>query len=86
MDSDDYIHPNLCETVATIMERQKQVDILVFPFEKVEEFENEAYKNVKIETESEHILSQKELIGKMFQEEYESYIVAWNKCYRKKVW
>ena len=86
VDSDDYIHPNLCETVATIMERQKQVDILVFPFEKVEEFENEAYKNVKIETESEHILSQKELIGKMFQEEYESYIVAWNKCYRKKVW
>lgn len=86
LDSDDYIHPRLCETVAEIMERQKQVDVLVFPFQKVEEFEKEAYKDMKIGKVSEHILSRKELIRKMFQEEYESYIVAWNKCYRKSVW
>lgn len=86
VDSDDYIHPKLCETVAEIMERQKQVDVLVFPFQKVEEFENDAYKDVKFEKVFEHILSKKELICNMFQKEYESYIVAWNKCYRKQVW
>lgn len=86
VDSDDYIHPKLCETVVEIMERQERVDVLVFPFQKVGEFEDEAYKNVKIGEAFEHILSRKELISKMFQEEYESYIVAWNKCYRKSVW
>lgn len=85
-DSDDYMHPRMYEVMVSVMEQNEKVDMVVCPFQKVGDDEDDADEKAKDDVDSFKILSHKEVVEQMFQENYEMFIVAWDKVFRKKMW
>lgn len=85
VDSDDYIHPRMYEYFVDILERNMQVDIVMCPYEKIPEDEEHAEEKYEISVEEYQVLSHMEICKEMFADAYESYIVTWNKVYRRKI-
>lgn len=85
-DSDDYVHPQMYEAMVTVMEENAAVDMVVCPFQKVGDNENDADEKASIGKKKYKILEHAEVVRQMFQKNYEMYIVAWDKVFRKKMW
>lgn len=85
-DSDDYVHPQMYEAMVSVMEKEKDVDMVVCPFQKVDEDENDANEKVSLSEKKYRVLKHEEVITQMFKENYEMYIVAWDKVFRKTMW
>ena len=47
-DSDDYVHPQMYEAMVTVMEENAAVDMVVCPFQKVGDNENDADEKASI--------------------------------------
>lgn len=85
-DSDDYVHPQMYEAMVSVMEKEQNVDMVVCPFQKVDEDEDDANEKVSLTEKKYHVLKHEEVITQMFKENYEMYIVAWDKVFRKTMW
>lgn len=85
LDSDDYIHPKMYEIMAGILDKKKDVDIVLCPFEKVEEQDDTMDERITLNNEY-RILDHDRVICEMFSDNYLEYTVPWNKMYRKEMW
>lgn len=84
VDADDFIHPKMYEMMAACLERNPDLDVVVCRYDKVgEDAEEFGLKQVTKEC---YVLEHDALIRAMFSDDYEMFVVVWNKLYRKKVW
>ncbi len=82
VDSDDYIHPQMYEILYDQIIKNK-ADISMCEFKKVSEFnKNELANKVVLNKEAE-ILNNKEAVYKLGENDSVTYVVAWNKLYKK---
>jgi glycosyltransferase family protein len=85
VDSDDYIHPEMYANMVGFLERNSDFNIVMCGYKKVDENDKEIY--LKNWSQDIRILNHKDFIEDMFSaEQYEEYVVVWNKVYRKKIW
>lgn len=85
VDSDDYIHPRLYEYMMNILNHYSEVDMVMCPFQKVEEHEERAYERISVNN-GYRILEHREIMEEMFSEDYLNYTISCNKLYRKEMW
>lgn len=84
VDADDFIHPDMYETMVACLERNPDMDIVVCRYDKVGE--DVTVSALKQAAKDYYILEHEGLIRTMFSDAYEMFVVVWNKLYRKKVW
>ncbi len=85
VDSDDYIHPDMYANMYAFLERNPDFNLVMCRYKKVEEDEKEIY--LKQTAQDIRILEHKDFVEDMFSaEQYEEYVVVWNKLYRKELW
>ena len=81
VDSDDYIHPDMYANMYAFLERNPDFNLVMCRYKKVEEDEKEIY--LKQTAQDIRILEHKDFVEDMFSaEQYEEYVVVWNKLYR----
>lgn len=85
VDSDDYIHPQMLEMCMNSFQKEPDVDIAMCRLKKVSEDDNRAYEVQKEVTSSYRLLRHIEIVEEMFAADYETYVVSWNKIYRRKL-
>lgn len=85
VDSDDYIHPKMYELFVALLDENKNADIVMCPYEKIPENDENAQERYEISLEDCKYMEHMEICKEMFADEYESYIVTWNKVYRKEL-
>ncbi len=86
VDSDDYIATDMYEKMAAVMDTMQDVDVVVCPFQKVAEEDCYKKENSQNDVCKHRILEHDGVVREMFLEQYELYIVAWNKLCRRKMW
>lgn len=84
VDSDDYIHSQMYEVMVAFMERNPDMEMVMCRCEKVEESDNSLHLDRA--AKDFYMLDHDQLMMDMFGEEYDLFVVSWNKLYRKKVW
>ena len=84
VDSDDYIHPQMYEVMVGFMERNPDMEIVMCRYEKVEEADNSMHLDRA--AKDFYMLDHDQLMVDIFGEEYDMFVVSWNKLYRKTVW
>lgn len=85
VDSDDYVHPKMYEYMLRVLEHNKEVDIAVCPYEKIGEDQEDAQLDSNAKNEY-YIMEHDQIIEEMFSKKYGTYIVAWNKLYKRQIW
>ncbi|MBQ5560820.1 MAG: SP_1767 family glycosyltransferase [Lachnospiraceae bacterium] len=84
VDSDDYVHSEMFEVMLPFLERNPDIDIAMCRYTKVEEDDNSMH--LEHAAKDFYMLDHDNLIKDMFSDQYEMFVVVWNKLYRRKVW
>lgn len=84
VDSDDFIQREMYEVMVAFLERNPDIDIAMCRYRKVEE--NACKPDLEHAAKDFYMLDHENLIKDMFSEQYENFVVVWNKLYRRKVW
>lgn len=84
VDSDDYIHSEMYEVMVAFLERNPSIHVAMCRYNKVEEDDNSMH--LEHAAKDFYMLDHSNLIKDMFSEQYEMFVVVWNKLYRRSVW
>lgn len=84
VDADDFIHPEMYERMVFCLERNPDMELVICRYDKVGEEARESV--LKQITNDHYVLEHDALISAMFSDDYEMFVVVWNKLYRKNVW
>lgn len=83
VDSDDYIDENMIEKLYLALEKEN-ADMAICNFQCVLENKEKVQLNQKYLREE--VLLAEDAIKALFSEELGSYVIAWNKLYKKELW
>ena len=83
IDSDDYIHPQMYEILYN--EIKNEADISMCDFEKVYEFDKKLLGSNFVSDYEIEILNNEEALSKLAEKNEVTYVVAWNKLYKKEL-